>query len=55
MHAGHFSKVQTLADLDKSLNSLCAVHGNVRPIYLLNRLTWGKELPDRKHKKRKIF
>ncbi len=55
MHAGHFKSVQTLADLDKSLNALCAVHGNVRPVYLFNRLNWGRALPDRKHKKRKIF
>lgn len=52
LHAHIFSKDETLADADKSLNILINQFNQVRPKYLLDSLKWGKALPDRKHKKR---
>lgn len=52
VHNGSFKQAKTLGDVDKSLNILMAQHNNVRPTYLVDRLRWGKALPDRKHRKR---
>ena len=38
----------------RALNILILQYNNVRPTYLVDRLKWGRALPDRKHKKRKI-
>jgi len=40
------------AEVDKALDLLIRQYNNVRPKYLVDQLTWGKALPDRKHKKR---
>lgn len=52
LHNTALKKAKTAADLDKSLTNLVNQYNNVRPKYLVNRLQWGKALPDRKHKKR---
>lgn len=52
MHAPIFKNSATPADVNKALNILVNQYNNVRPTYLVDRLKWGKALPDRKHKKR---
>ena len=52
LHNAALKKAKTAADLDKALTNLVNQYNNVRPKYLVNRLQWGKALPDRKHKKR---
>lgn len=52
LHHGLFKKALTPHDVNKVLNMLAAQNNNVRPTYLVNRLSWGKPLPDRKHRKR---
>lgn len=52
MHAPIFKNSATPADVNKALNILINQYNNVRPTYLVDRLKWGKALPDRKHKKR---
>jgi len=54
LHAGAFKDCHTPADVDRALNVLTLQYNNVRPTYLVDRLKWGKPLPDRKHKKRKL-
>lgn len=54
MHAPIFKNSATAADVNKSLNILVNQFNNVRPTYLVDRLKWGKALPDRKHKKRVV-
>jgi HAD superfamily hydrolase (TIGR01459 family) len=54
MHSQAFKNATTPADVNKYLNMLVAQYNNVRPTYLVDRFKWGKALPDRKHKKRKI-
>jgi HAD superfamily hydrolase (TIGR01459 family) len=53
IHYGAFKACTSPADVDRALNILVLQYHNVRPTYLVNRLHWGKALPDRKHKKRK--
>jgi HAD superfamily hydrolase (TIGR01459 family) len=53
IHYGAFKNCTSPADVDRALNILVLQYHNVRPTYLVNRLHWGKALPDRKHKKRK--
>lgn len=53
LHYGSFKGCASLYDVDRALNILVLQHHNVRPTYLVNKLKWGKPLPDRKHKKRK--
>lgn len=55
IHNAHFSQAETPADTDKILNVLTAQYNNVRPTYLVDQFEWGKALPDRKHKKRKLL
>lgn len=54
LHAGAFKQCHTALDVDRALNTLTLQYNNVRPTYLVDRLKWGKALPDRKHKKRKL-
>ena len=53
LHAPHFKAAQTLADVDRALDMLCAQYNNGHPTYLCHRLVWGKSLPDRKNKRKK--
>lgn len=53
IHYGSFRTCKTPADVDRALNILILQYNNVRPTYLVDKLKWGKALPDRKHKKRK--
>ncbi len=53
LHAGTFKACKSPAEVDRALNVLVLQYNNIRPTYLVNRLNWGKPLPDRKHKKRK--
>lgn len=52
LHATAFSNMTTPMGMDKALTMLAAQYNNVRPKYLVDSLTWGNPLPDRKHKKR---
>lgn len=54
LHMGAFKSCITPLDVDKALNTLTLQYNNVRPTYLVDRLKWGRALPDRKHKKRKL-
>lgn len=54
LHMGAFKTCHTPGDVDKALNTLTLQYNNVRPTYLVDRLRWGRALPDRKHKKRKL-
>jgi HAD superfamily hydrolase (TIGR01459 family) len=52
LHATAFSNMTTPMGMDKALSMLAAQYNNMRPKYLVDSLTWGNPLPDRKHKKR---
>jgi len=52
LHFGSFRDCQSAYDVDKALNTLILQYHNARPTYLVDKLKWGKALPDRKHKKR---
>jgi HAD superfamily hydrolase (TIGR01459 family) len=52
MHASAFKNATTPADVNKMLNILIAQYNQVRPTYLVDRLKWGRALPDRKHKRK---
>ncbi|PJB73248.1 MAG: TIGR01459 family HAD-type hydrolase [Alphaproteobacteria bacterium CG_4_9_14_3_um_filter_47_13] len=54
LHAGSFKGCSSLYEVDMALNTLVLQHHNVRPTYLVDRMKWGRALPDRKHKKRKL-
>lgn len=54
LHLPAFAKAKDAASTDKALKMLVAQYNHVRPKYLVNRLQWGKALPDRKHKKRAV-
>lgn len=54
LHFPAFKHALTPAETDKALNLLVAQYNNVRPKYLVRTLSWGKALPDRKHKKRAL-
>ena len=54
IHYGSFKACRSPAEVDRALNILILQYNNVRPTYLVDKLKWGKALPDRKHKKRKI-
>jgi HAD superfamily hydrolase (TIGR01459 family) len=53
IHAGVFKRCQNPADVDRALNILSVQYNNLRPTYLLENFSWGRALPDRKHKKRR--
>ena len=52
MHSGVFKNAATPADVNKILNILVTQFNNIRPTYMVDRLKWGKALPDRKHRRR---
>ena len=54
LHNGAFRNCHTPTDVDRALNILTLQYHNVRPTYLVDRMKWGRALPDRKHKKRKM-
>lgn len=54
LHAPLFQGAEGPADINKKLRLLVAQYNNVRPKFLVEALKWGKPLPDRKHKKRKL-
>jgi HAD superfamily hydrolase (TIGR01459 family) len=51
-HAPLFKTATTPGEVNKMLNMLIAQYNGVRPTYLVDRLKWGKALPDRKHRRR---
>ena len=52
LHYGSFKGCTNPGEVDRALNILILQYNNVRPTYLVDKLKWGKALPDRKHKKR---
>lgn len=54
LHFGAFKNCHSPTDVDRALNILTLQYNNIRPTYLVDRLKWGKALPDRKHKKRAV-
>ncbi len=54
LHSSVFKGCESPAEVDKALNILSRQYNNVRPKYLVDKLIWGKALPDRKHKKRAV-
>jgi HAD superfamily hydrolase (TIGR01459 family) len=52
IHYGSFKGCTNPGEVDRALNILILQYNNVRPTYLVDRLKWGKALPDRKHRKR---
>ena len=53
LHAANFMHCTTLKEVDNTLKNLIIQYNNVMPKYLVDEMTWGNALPDRKHKKRK--
>ncbi len=53
LHFSSFRNAKTMRDIDNALNILVAQYNNVKPNYLVDKLIWGRALPDRKHKKHK--
>lgn len=52
LHAGTFRNARNPRDIDRALEVLVAQYNNIRPNYLVDKMVWGKSLPDRKHRKR---
>jgi ribonucleotide monophosphatase NagD (HAD superfamily) len=52
LHQGVFKVADSPAAVNKTLNLLISQFNSIRPSYLVDRLKWGKALPDRKHRKR---
>ena len=52
LHAPAFQGKTDPKDVDKALAILVSQYNSIRPKYLANSLSWGKALPDRKHRKR---
>lgn len=52
LHKPAFQSARDAQSTDKALTVLVNQYNQVRPTYLVNRLQWGKALPDRKHRKR---
>lgn len=52
LHHGVFKVADSPASVNKTLNILISQFNSIRPSYLVDRLKWGKALPDRKHRKR---
>jgi len=55
LHAPAFKSANDPAAVDKALRMLSKQYNNVMPKYMVGTLEWGDPLPDRKHKKRKLF
>lgn len=53
LHSYSFRNAKTPAEADNALKILMAQYNNVKPTYLVDRMVWGRALPDRKHKKHK--
>ena len=53
-HAPAFKTATTPGEVNKMLNLLVSQYNGVRPSYLVDRLKWGKALPDRKHRRRVV-
>lgn len=53
LHAPAFKTATTPGEVNKILNLLISQYNGIRPTYLVDRLKWGKALPDRKHRRRK--
>ena len=51
VHKGSFSRVKSTSDIHKMLKILGKNHG-CDPTYFLPKFHWGKELPDRKNKRK---
>lgn len=52
VHLPVFKVADSPASVNKILNTLISQYNSIRPTYLVDRLKWGKALPDRKHRKR---
>lgn len=52
VHSPVFKVADSPASVNKILNTLISQYNSIRPSYLVDRLKWGKALPDRKHRKR---
>lgn len=52
LHAPIFKAADSPGSVNKILNNLIGQFNSIRPTYLVDRLKWGKALPDRKHRKR---
>lgn len=52
VHFPVFKVADSPASVNKILNTLISQYNSIRPTYLVDRLKWGKALPDRKHRKR---
>jgi HAD superfamily hydrolase (TIGR01459 family) len=52
LHSPLFKTADSPASVNKILNNLIGQFNSIRPTYLVDRLKWGKALPDRKHRKR---
>ncbi|MFK7840565.1 MAG: TIGR01459 family HAD-type hydrolase [Bdellovibrionales bacterium] len=55
LHSHVFKGAKDPAAVNKALNLLSKQYNNVMPKYMVGKLEWGDPLPDRKHKKRKLF
>jgi len=55
LHAHAFKGAKDPAAVNKALDLLSKQYNNVMPKYMVGKLEWGDPLPDRKHKKRKLF
>jgi len=54
LHYPVFKGAANPGEVNKALNILVGQYYGVRPKYLVHDLSWGKALPDRKHKKRAV-
>ncbi len=54
LHSSVFDGCTDASEVDKSLNILVRQYNNIRPKYLVDNLSWGKALPDRKHRRRVV-
>jgi HAD superfamily hydrolase (TIGR01459 family) len=52
VHQPIFKVADSPSAVNKILNTLISQYNSIRPTYLVDRLKWGKALPDRKHRKR---
>lgn len=52
IHSPIFKNLTSPAEVNKVLTMLTVQFNNIRPTYLVDRLKWGKALPDRKHRKK---
>jgi len=52
VHGPVFKVADSPSSVNKILNTLISQYNSIRPTYLVDRLKWGKALPDRKHRKR---